>query len=297
MPSRFAVDIIAYVLMDNHYHLLLRPRTLNLSRAIQWLNVGHAVWFNRKYNRVGPLFQGRFKSILIGDEWRLTEISRYIHLNPARTLQNGLDKKTRKIKEKGMGLAPDEKNIRSALNCIDRYRWSSYRAYLGLEKPPAWLKFALVHSMDSDGYRQYVEESIRLGTPMDPWEEMVVEGYWGTKEKLDVLKKQIKGNRQEQKGLRQLEGLIKWEQITGVIEKVENKKWEELCSEYGNRGRDMGLVLGRRYGGMSLRELGENAGKIKYPAVSEAIRRLERQIKTDKKLSARLTRVEQLLNI
>ena len=58
---RFRLGIHAYVLMDNHFHLIVGTPEANLSRAIQWLKVSYSMWFNAKYRRVGPLFQGRFK--------------------------------------------------------------------------------------------------------------------------------------------------------------------------------------------------------------------------------------------
>src|SRR5882757_9538164 len=64
LPKRFGVRIHGYVLMANHYHLQIETPQANLSRAIQWLNVSYSIWFNRKYLRVGPLFQGRFKAVL-----------------------------------------------------------------------------------------------------------------------------------------------------------------------------------------------------------------------------------------
>src|SRR5689334_14813003 len=80
----FALRLHAYVLMDNHYHLMVELQELNLSRAIQWLNVSYSVWFNRRYGRSGHLFQGRFKSVIVNpEEWGL-ELSRYLHLNPVR---------------------------------------------------------------------------------------------------------------------------------------------------------------------------------------------------------------------
>ena len=69
--------------MGNHYHLQLESREANLSQTIHWLNVSYSVWFNRKYSRVGPLFQGRFKAVL-HDPAEALKINRYIHLNPAR---------------------------------------------------------------------------------------------------------------------------------------------------------------------------------------------------------------------
>ena len=65
MSNRFAVEVHAYVLMDNHYHLLLRTPAANASQAMQWLNVSYSAWFNAKRQRVGHVFQGRFRSTLI----------------------------------------------------------------------------------------------------------------------------------------------------------------------------------------------------------------------------------------
>jgi hypothetical protein len=59
LPGRFGVRLHGYVLMPNRYHLQVETPEANLSQAIHWLNVGYSVWLNRKYGRVGPLFQGR----------------------------------------------------------------------------------------------------------------------------------------------------------------------------------------------------------------------------------------------
>ena len=65
--GRLSVRLVlhAYVLMDNHFHLLMETREPNLSRAMQWLNVSYAIWFNRRHGRAGPLFQGVYKAILV----------------------------------------------------------------------------------------------------------------------------------------------------------------------------------------------------------------------------------------
>ena len=67
LPGRFSVVIHAFVLMDNHYHLLLWCREANLSDAIRWLQVSYACQFNWTHRRRGYLFQGRFKSALLRD--------------------------------------------------------------------------------------------------------------------------------------------------------------------------------------------------------------------------------------
>ena len=84
MVDRFHVRLHGYVLMDNHYHLILELREANLSRAAQWLNLSYSVWFNRRHGRSGHLFQGRFKSVIVSrEEWGLA-LSRCVHLNPVR---------------------------------------------------------------------------------------------------------------------------------------------------------------------------------------------------------------------
>ena len=73
--ERFSLKIHAYCLMTTHYHLLVETMDANLSRAVQWINVSFAAYFNRKRNRQGHLFQGRFRSILVEAEEYLKELS------------------------------------------------------------------------------------------------------------------------------------------------------------------------------------------------------------------------------
>jgi putative transposase len=74
----------AYCLMDNHYHLLIETPNANLSRGMRQLNGVYTQTFNRAHNRVGHVFQGRYKSILIDKHSYLLELARYIVLNPVR---------------------------------------------------------------------------------------------------------------------------------------------------------------------------------------------------------------------
>ena len=111
--KRFSLIIHTYCLMTNHYHLLIETPQANLSVAIQWLNVSYAAYYNRKHRRRGHLFQGRYKAILIDADEYLGQLSRYIHLNPVRA---------------GM------------VTAAEQYLWSSYPAFIGKTKVPAWLE-------------------------------------------------------------------------------------------------------------------------------------------------------------
>ncbi len=77
-------NIHAYCLMDNHYHLLMEIKIKNLSTIMQQLNYSYANYFNKKYTRVGHLWQGRFKSWTINDEYYFHTVKRYIEQNPVR---------------------------------------------------------------------------------------------------------------------------------------------------------------------------------------------------------------------
>ncbi|OGY25165.1 MAG: hypothetical protein A2Z11_00060 [Candidatus Woykebacteria bacterium RBG_16_43_9] len=100
-----SVTILAYCLMPNHYHLLVRQESDDpLSIFLQKLNLAYSMYFNKKYDRVGPLFQSRFKAKLVDSEEYLLELSRYIHLNPYEILMA-------------------KKSLRT-------YPWSSYGVYL-----------------------------------------------------------------------------------------------------------------------------------------------------------------------
>src|SRR5512139_1305796 len=80
----YEVQVLAYALMSNHFHLMVCTPKGNLSEFMRHFNISYTGAFNRKYNRLGHLYQGRYKSYLIDADNYLLEVSRYIHLNPMR---------------------------------------------------------------------------------------------------------------------------------------------------------------------------------------------------------------------
>lgn len=115
--DRFGVQTLAYCLLDNHYHLLLRTPDGGLSEAMQHLGLVYTRHTNDRRGRDGPLFRGRYHSILVTTDRYLVIAARYIH-------RNALD-------------------VAGVTNPAD-YRWSSYRAYLGHRRVPAFLNTDLV---------------------------------------------------------------------------------------------------------------------------------------------------------
>ena len=109
--------VFAVALLDNHFHIDLRTPEPNLSDGMRDLDGGYASLFNQRHDREGPLYQGRFKSVLVENDSHSWELSRYVHLNPYRA-----------------GLTSDP----------FQYRWCSYRFYLNSQLAPDWLDWRTV---------------------------------------------------------------------------------------------------------------------------------------------------------
>lgn len=135
----------AWCLMDNHYHLLMQTPDANLSKGMRQLNGVYTQASNRRHRRVGHLFQGRFKAILVDSDAYLLELSRYVVLNPVRA---------------GMVKHPAD------------WPWSSYCAGMGLAPALPWMatdgllaQFARRRSVARQRYAQFVMEGIKAASP------------------------------------------------------------------------------------------------------------------------------------
>ncbi len=119
------VDIYAFCIMPNHYHLMVSPRVENgISLFMKKINGGYAKYFNEKYERVGALFQGKYKSVHITTESHFIHLPYYIHCNPLDLL--GIDWRRREIK-----------NFKDTAKHLESYRWSSHLDYLGKKNFPS----------------------------------------------------------------------------------------------------------------------------------------------------------------
>ncbi len=142
--NRFNWRCHVYCLMDNHYHIVIETAEANLSKGMRQLNGVYTQYYNRRHNRVGHVFQGRFKGILVEQDIYLLELSRYVVLNPLR--------------------AHMVKNI-------EEWRWSSYHIMTGQSLAPAWLEINWVLGQFSkqrkraiNHYINFVREGVGLPT-------------------------------------------------------------------------------------------------------------------------------------
>lgn len=298
MRERFRLRIHAYVLMPNHYHLLIETPEANLSQAMQWLNTSYGMWYNRRHGRVGPLMQGRFKAVLVESPssavsggWAL-EVSRYIHLNPVRVKEQGLGKAAVKGEARGVSRAPTAEAVARRLEVLRGYRWSSYPAYAGYRRVEEWLTTgALLGRMKREGklaranYRREVEVVLRQGVEARGWGEIREALVLGTEAFRKVIAREVKRDGLVQKRAREISRCVGVGEVVAAVERIRRERWGVFRDRQGDWGRDLVLYLLRRYGGMTLREVGAWAGGMTWSAVSVAIRRLSQRMQCDAALA------------
>jgi len=148
--QRYDVRLYLFCLMTNHVHLVLETPRGNLSQFMQRLQTAYTVWFNRKHQRSGHLFQGRYGASVVSEDEYILKLSRYVHLNPVFIGHHA------------------EKSGRERIGILRSYAWSSYRSYVGLAKPLEFVTYKPVLAMmdthqkqQASLYRRFVESGIR----------------------------------------------------------------------------------------------------------------------------------------
>jgi putative transposase len=268
--ERYEAVIHVYCLMTNHYHLLLETPSGNLSQIMRHINGAYTTYFNTKRKRSGHLFQGRYKGILVEADEYAKELSRYIHLNPFRA---------------GIVQSPEE------------YRWSSYRGYIGKEKPVGWLARNLVLgyfgkkvSESTRGYRDFVEAALGedYGNPLS---EVVGSAILGSVGFVERIQDTYLKNRKPGRDLPSLRALA-----TGVSSEEIEKAVDRAFGADPAIARKVKLYLCHTYTAQPLKEIGMRFG-IKESGVSLASRRMALRMKHDAGLRARITTIKEKINL
>ena len=280
--DRFSIIIHGYCLMGNHYHLLIQTPDANLSQAMQWINVSYATYFNRKRDRHGHLFQGRFKAILIDADEFLKHLSRYIHLNPVRA---------------------------KIVSSPAEYRWSSYPAFIGQQKPPSFLEtdwllsaFGKSRKQARKSYQDFVEK-VDAKTLDNP-SSQVSEGFLlGDAEFIKWVKATFLSERDEDKEIPQLRKLKPRVALEDVITNVavEFKVSRDQITEKGrkrNKAREVAIYLARDMCGLSCKQLGVYFGEVSGSLITMMHKRISKETAQNRKLKHRIEVIKkQILNI
>jgi len=234
--ERYNWQVHAYCLMDNHYHVLLETAEGNLSKGMRHLNGVYTQYFNRQHNRVGHVFQGRFKAILVEKEAYLLELSRYVVLNPIRA---------RMIKD------------------MDQWEWSSYRAFIGKAAASDWLEtdwllshFGRQRKRARERYIDFVRAGIGLPSI---WENLRKQVFLGGEAFVD-----------------QHQVMISEKMELDDIPALQKRAVSKPLGYYQDKFKDDNLAIKDAFlsGGYTMKDIGEHFGKH-YTTISRIIKKYE----------------------
>ena len=241
--ARLPFFLYAYCLMTNHVHLLIERQADTIGRIMHRVLTGYTQYYNRRYRRIGHLLQGRHESILCQSDRYLSEVVRYIHLNPVRA---------------GMVATPEQ------------YKYSGHRAYLGLaaagivDIDPVLRHFGVEKTVARDRYRRFVTMGLKLGHRPELY--LTDEGrILGTEEFVDATIHRIGETR---RAVRKEDGVkvnqeFSAERMIEAVEKICRIPRVQFCGTSKRAAaviaKEM-LVLAGRQAGASLKMLSDIVG-------------------------------------
>lgn len=243
--SRYNWLCHAYCLMNNHYHLLVETPDGNLSIGMRQLNGVYTQRFNKRQGRVGHLFQGRYKAVVVQKDSHLLEACRYVVLNPVRA---------------NMAKSPDE------------WAWSSYLATAGYKKPHACLEINWVlRQLASDSrpmekaYREFVRQGAEPGLI---WKNVKAQSVFGEDAFMERLAEHIKGKR-EIPEISKRQRFMNRPPLNDIFsvdapydQRERNKKIIEAVDRYGYAQREVAEYL-----------------RMHFTSISRIVREMEKMLK------------------
>ena len=279
MSERFEMDVFAYALMGNHYHLLLRTNHANLSKSMQWLGLAYTRRFNLLHSRSGHLFQGRFKSIIVQNDAYLLGLSCYIHRNPLRA---GIVKR------------------------LADYSWSSYTSYAYGRKFPEWLKTDLVLSQfkgadKNKAYREKVQNYAKEEKKL--WEDLHHGLIIGSKKYVDKIRsaylpeKLHKEIPQQRDLSKSIDPIARLNEAARLLDCDLNRfKRMPRISKADRDNRDLLVLSIWKTGVLTNVEIGNVFG-MTYSSVSRIVKSIKLRMKRDHGLKERLNQVYSLIKM
>lgn len=262
--EKYGFRLHCYVLMTNHYHLLMETPEGNMSKVMHYVNASYTNSINLKRGRIGHLLQGRYRAILIERDSYLLELSRYIHLNPVRA---------------------------GAVERPEAYAYSSYGAYVSGKEDELVTRDLILEMIGGQGkaafrrYREFVERAMgeEMENPLKKVYGGVILGGKGfIRETLETLKDNVLGSG-EISHARELQTSWTAEDVVQAIaEELKVSDGEVL--KKGGSSRNFAIYLMKKHTGMSNRQIGELCGGLSYSAVAKAYQRFSLQVGKDRSL-------------
>lgn len=250
--TRWSLRIHAFSLMDNHYHLLVETPIPCISRAMRHLDGVYTQRFNRQHGRDGPLFRGRFKSILVEKESYFLELVRYIHLNGVRA--------------KRVLLPQNDPH-------------SSHGHYVRPKMAPSWLEQSLVLSQFGtidEFSRKALHEFVLSGIPKEL--EGILGGHkWpailGHKSFVESVRVQYLPSQEKNRELPQKKVVLQTQAVASslVLHVIEDVGRSTKASEREIRWAKMHCL--RKYSFLTMKQIGNELGGVSYKCVQKYLQR------------------------
>ena len=279
VATRRSWRVFAWALMDNHYHAFLRVPHGDLSSGMHDLNAGYASAFNRRHGRCGPLFQGRFKGILVEEQYHYWELSRYIHLNPVRA-----------------GLAED----------AVAYPWGSCRFYFDKRGAPDWLDREVIlaeHGRALRAARRAYRAFLQAGVsapPDSPLAEAAASTLLGSCAFVDRMREWLQDRLPDREvpAARELRATRRIEDVVDAVSDAFGVSAEYVLRRGSrqNPARLAAVYLCRSLTRASVREIGERFGGVNGQAISNLVSKAANERLRDKKLNSRVSAIEKALS-
>lgn len=271
--ERYGFILHAYVMMTNHYHLIIETPEKNLSKIMHYINSSYTTYTNVKRKRSGHLFQGRYKAILVDKDNYLLELSRYVHLNPVRV---------------NIAQKPEE------------YPHSSYRSYVTgqieyiVSRDTIWEMMTTKRKEAPDRYRKFVESALgeEITSPLKKVYGGLILGDEG------FIRKALASIESERvdtpevshgKALRSNMGLQ--EIISACCEYFEVVR-EEIMRNKRSESRKACIYLMKKHTCATNREIAELFGTLSYSAVAKISQNITKQLERDKALQKRIKELQ-----
>ena len=280
MATRRGWSVFAWALMDNHFHLFVRTPDADLSAGMHDLQSGYASLFNVRHQRRGPLFQSRFRAILVEAASHDWELTRYIHLNPVRA---------------------------GAVKRAEEYVWSSARFYLSPREAPTWLAWAEVLAQHGrtlraarHAYGEYLAEGL-VGRVDSPLCRVVAGTLLGSEAFVGRMKRWLRDKLPDRevpaaRGLRVRPSV---EAVETIVCEVFGEGMERLRERRrrGSAARGVAVYLSCKRTSQPVTALGAHFGGVSGQAISALVARVAQRLEEDRALARQVRACEEALGL
>ena len=277
--NTYHVILYSYVLMSNHFHLLLETPLANLSEFMRQFNITYTSYYNRKYNRVGHLYQGRYKSILIQKDNYLHILSRYSHLNPLRVL-----------KMENVSLIEKEKFVKN-------FKWSSLKGYLNKDNTESLVDYQTVlleYGGDNPKGRNNYWQALQsdLSSKLEIKKQIIGNSILGNEQFIQEIKeKYLKKKEKEIPSVGKIHSYCTKDKVIEIACRETGKTWEQIKSTPDSH-RQILMEMLYCYTGLNNREIGELMA-LDYSTVSVGRKRLREKLFNKSNLRDLVRRIEE----